>query len=283
MGINEILEYNFINVGNYSLSLLTICQVIFVLIFARFLAWLSIKIISRGFQIRQIDQGRQYAVRQFMKYIIYTLAILYALHYVLGINLTLLWGGSAALLVGIGLGLQQFFMNLISGVILLVEGSVDVGDIVVVDNLVAKVLKIGIRTSQVETRDSIVILVPNSKLVGENVINWSHNRKPSRFQVHVGVAYASNVNLTIQSILEVAGDDNDILKAPEPDVHFAGFGDSSLDFILHFYSSELWRIEKIKSNLRIKINEKFRENNIEIPFPQRDLWLRNTGKMTIDP
>ncbi|MEM0993681.1 MAG: mechanosensitive ion channel domain-containing protein [Bacteroidota bacterium] len=193
----------------------------------------------------------------------------------IGIQLSVLWGGAAALMVGIGLGLQQTFNDVISGLILLVEGTIEVDDVVEVDGFVGKVKSIGLRTSKVETRNRISILVPNSKLVGENTINWTHNQHPIRFQVSVGVAYASDVELVTQLLLEAAHGHSSVLKEPEPMVQFLDFGNSSLDFILHFFSYEQMSIEIVKSDLRYRITRLFREHDVEIPFPQQDLWLRN--------
>ncbi|MEM1123316.1 MAG: mechanosensitive ion channel domain-containing protein, partial [Bacteroidota bacterium] len=170
---------------------------------------------------------------------------------------------------------QQTFNDLVSGLILLVEGSVEVGDIIQVDGLIGKVESINIRTSQIGTRDNVSILVPNSKLVGENAINWSHTATPARFQIRVGVSYSSNVDLVTNLLLQAANDHPKVLKNPAPHVQFIDFGSSSLDFDLHFFSREYMTIEMVKSDIRYTITRLFRDNHIEIPFPQRDLWLRN--------
>ena len=197
----------------------------------------------------------------------------------IGVQPTALVAGGAALLVGIGLGLQQTFNDLISGVILLIDGTVEVGDVIKVDGLIGTVQKITIRTTHIQTRDTVIQIIPNSKLVNENVINWSHNRVPTRFQVNVGVSYASDINLVTSLILQAANDLPKILKKPAPSVQFIDFGNSSLDFQLHFYSNEYLKIEYLKSDVRYKIMELFRDNGIEIPFPQQDLWIRNLEKL----
>jgi len=274
--MREILEFHFINIGTYQINLLDILEIAFILFCAKILTWALSKVLIRAFRNRRVDSGRQFAVRQFIKYIIYTLTLMLVMQ-TLGLNMSILWTGSAALMVGIGLGMQEFFMNLISGIILLVEGSVDVDDIVVVDGFVARVVDIGMRTSKVETRDAIVIIVPNSKLVANNVINWSHNRSPSRFNLNMGVSYASDTDQVKELVEKIALDHPKVLKTPAPDLQFIDFGESSLDFTLHFYCLEFWAIEKIKSDLRFKINRVLREAEIEIPFPQRDLWFRNAA------
>ncbi|GJM32613.1 MAG: mechanosensitive ion channel protein MscS [Saprospiraceae bacterium] len=273
MNLKEILEYNLLSVGGYHLSLLDFIEAFFIIMVSRSLLWFLTTILKRVFTSRSIDPGRQYAFQQFLKYIIYTFTFLLVVQ-AFGVNLSLLWAGSAALLVGIGLGLQEMFTNLISGIILLIEGTVEVGDIVNVDGMIGKVVKIGFRTCDVETRDSIVIIVPNSKLVTDKVTNWSHNRTPTRFHIHVGVAYSSDVDQITDLLIQAAKAHKDILKAPEPAVNFEDFGESSLNFDLQFYSNEYWRIERVKSEVRYNINRLFRENKVEIPFPQRDLWIR---------
>lgn len=241
----------------------------------QFIVWLLNKVIlDRYFQMKEIDTGRQYTITRLVLYIGFITGTLAVLQ-VLGIELTLLIGGSAALLVGFGLGLQQTFNDLISGIIILIEGTVQVGDIVQIDGLVAKMRKIGLRISEVETRDNSVLLIPNSKLVVDNVNNWSNHVKPTRFQVDVGVSYTADVRLVEKLLLEVANKHSRISKKPKPKVQFRDFGNSSLDFTLHFYSTQRMSVEFTKSDLRFNIIRLFRENDIEIPFPQQDLWLRN--------
>lgn len=260
--------------GGTNFTLLLLLKAILVIVIARIILSVLSKVLTRFFKKREVDSGRSYAFLQFVKYIVYTGAILEALN-VLGIEFTVIWGGAAALMVGIGLGLQQTFNDLISGLILLVEGTVEVGDIVEANGVVGTVMDIGIRTSKIKSRDGIALLIPNSKLVGDSSTNWSHTVQTTRFQIKVGVAYSSDVQLVTTILLEAARSHPKVLKTPEPRVQFRDFGNSSLDFDLHIYSEELLGIEFVKSDIRYKIMELFRKNNIEIPFPQQDLWLRN--------
>jgi small-conductance mechanosensitive channel len=178
------------------------------------------------------------------------------------------------LLVGLGLGLQQIFQDFISGITLIIEGTLKVGDIVeMIDEEVGRVKEISMRTSKIETRDNIILIVPNSKLINDVVINWSHIEKKTRFNVDVGVAYGSDVNLVKEILLACAGNHNQIFSSPEPRVRFTDFGNSSLDFQLLFYTNETFRVEDIKSDLRFQIDEAFRKNKVRIPFPQRDVHL----------
>ena len=212
-----------------------------------------------------------------MKYVVFVIAILLALDN-LGIEMTVLWGGAAALLVGLGLGLQQTFMDLVSGLILLFERSVEVGDVVKVDNLVGTITKIGLRTSNLLSRENITIIIPNSKLTVENVINWSHFAKHVRFSISIGVAYGSDTKLVKKTLLSVAAENSHVLKAPSAFVRFVEFGESSLDMELHFWTKNLIISEDIKSDLRFAINDAFHEKGIEIPFPQRVIWQGEAQK-----
>ncbi|MDF1866532.1 MAG: mechanosensitive ion channel [Saprospiraceae bacterium] len=276
MNLQELLDFSLFDFGKSgTLTIRNILIAITILIIGWLLAWFINKVLlARFFQRKKIDIGRQFTLKRLVLYLVYTGAILTALQS-LGISLSVLWAGSAAFLVGIGLGLQDTFKDFVSGLILLFEGTVEVGDIIQTEGLVAVVKSIGIRTSLVETRDEISIIIPNSQLVAEKVTNWSHLRTPSRFQVNVGVAYSSDVQLVEKLLLEAANKHPSILKKPIPFIEFKDFGNSSLDFTVHYFSNAFLQSEIIKSDLRFHINKVFREHEIEIPFPQRDLWVRN--------
>lgn len=250
---------------------------IIIILGARFLNWiLTHLVLTTYYRQSKINVGSQYAINQLLGYFIYTLGILIALDS-LDINLTVVWGSIVGLLVGVGLGLQDTFKDLFSGILLLFERSVEVGDIVEIDGLIGKVKRIGVRTCLVETLENITIVVPNSKLVVQSVINWSHNDEKARFKISIGVAYGSNTELVRNTLLDIALKDERVLKYPSPFVRFANFGDSSLDFELHFWSQELFGIESIKSDLRFEIDKAFRELKVDIPFPQRDIYIKNQG------
>jgi len=235
------------------------------------------KIIRNQIDKKGLDEGRTLALYQIIKYIIIVSAILLGLD-VIGIKFTLLLGGAAALLVGVGLGLQSTFNDIFSGIILLFERSISVGDVLEVDGTVGRVSEINIRTSEVTTFDNISILMPNSKFVNGSIINWSHNRQLTRFTVAVGVSYGSDVQLVKKLLNEVAVEHPDVDQTRPPDIFFKDFGDSALQFELKFWSTKLLQIGRIRSDLRFAIDAKFRENGVTIPFPQRDLHIRSTVK-----
>jgi small-conductance mechanosensitive channel len=194
----------------------------------------------------------------------------------LGVKITILIAGSAALLVGVGLGLQQTFNDIVSGFILLMEGSSKVGDILDVDGQIVKLQKIGLRASKVINRDAIMIIIPNSMIVTNKVINWSHQVQETRFKVSVGVAYGSDIDLVIRLLEESASEHPVCSKVSPPEARFIEFGDSSLNFIVLFWSTEMFTIEKSLSDIRRTIDRKFREHNVTIPFPQRDLHIKSS-------
>ena len=231
--------------------------------------------LSRYYRKAQIDSGSRQALNQLLTYFAYVIGILIMLE-TAGFSLIALWTGAAALLVGIGIGLQQTFNDLICGIIILFERSVKVGDVVEMSGSqrTGTVRKIGARTSHVETRDGILVYVPNSKLIGDSVVNWSQTERKARFHVGVGVAYGSDTDLVKKILLDAAAQHPRIMKLPAPFVRFMDFGSSSLDFEIIFWSRDFLRIEDIKSDLRFAIDKSFREKNVEIPFPQRDLWIR---------
>lgn len=272
--MDNILSVELLRIGNYSLNVLELAQAIVIISIAWFISFLITKLLRRYFRRKNLDIGRFYSVSRLISYVIYVIAVLIAFQ-ALGIHLSVIWAGAAALLVGLGFGLQHIFNDLVSGIVLLVEGTVAVNDVVIVEGIVGVVRAIGLRTSKVETRDKVIIIIPNSKLVSENVTNWSHNDAMTRFQVKVGVAYSSDVDLVERLLLDACSTHPKVAHTPSPKVAFEEFGDSSLVFSVYFFSEEFLAIEFVKSDLRFAITRLFRDNGVEIPFPQRDLWIRN--------
>jgi len=270
--IQEILEYKMIELDSFSLSIFHIILVVAVIVITRITLWGIKKMIHREALKQKVGEGRQHALFQIFKYFIIVIAVVIVLES-LGVKVTILLAGSAALLVGLGFGLQQIFHDFISGLILLFEGTIKVGEVIEIEGIVGRVVRIGIRTAEIETRDNIMMIIPNSKFTSEKVINWSHNRKYTRFKISVGVAYGSDSKLVKKALLECAANHNFVAKKPEPTVRFNDFGDSALLFELLFFSENMFRIERIKSDIRFIIDRKFRDNGIHIPFPQRDLHI----------
>jgi len=258
----------------FSITLNKILETLLIIYIARLIAWLGIRyLLSRSYQKRDINVGSQFAINQLFTYLMYFIALLVVLN-ILGVNISLVVGGAAALLLGVGLGLQQTFNDFFSGILLLFERSVEVGDVVDVEGLNGTVKRIGLRTSEVQTRENMTVIVPNSKIVVNSVTNWSHNDEIARFHVGVGVAYGSDTELVKDLLLEAVVDHKKVLKFPSPFVRFVNFGNSSLDFEIHFWTKEFLAIEDVKSDIRFRIDQFFRDKGVTIPFPQTDLWIK---------
>lgn len=271
MSFKELLGYKLIETGDYFLSVYHLIVAVVVVIIARVVLILIGKVFRRQVNRNRLDIGKSHSIYQILKYVIWITAILLVLDTV-GIKITFLLASSAALLVGLGLGLQQIFQDFLSGITLLIEGTLKVGDIVETrDGEVGMVKEMNLRTSKLETRDNIILIVPNSKLINDVVINWSHMDKTTRFSIKVGVAYGSDVEKVTKILLDCAKSHKDVVDKPKPLVFFKDFGSSSLDFELLFYTNKTFRVEVVKSDLRYRIDQQFREQNITIPFPQRDV------------
>lgn len=267
--MKEFLDYTLFKIGKYELTLISVLGVIVLIIVVKLILWLIKKSINSA---SRIEVSKKYAVYNLIKYIIIVFSIIAGFQ-ILGFNFTLLLGGAAALLVGVGLGLQNIFSDFISGIILLVESKIKINDIVEVDGLLCRVSDINIRTTTVLGRDDKYIILPNSVLTKNNIINWTYGDIASRFFVSVGVGYTSDIALVKKLLQEIIDNQTGALKSPEPFIRFEDFGDSYLLFSVYFWSENVYGVENIKSEIRTKIFEKFKENNIDIPLPQRVLHM----------
>lgn len=272
--LDYVLSTRTIGSTEVRFTLSKIFTALFIIFLAQLFIWVITEIILRNiYKNKFIDYGSQFAVNQLVKYVLYVFAFVYALD-ILGINMTLLLGGAAALLVGVGLGLQSTFNDFISGIVLLFERSVSVGDVLEFEDTVGTVKKIGLRSSIVETRENISIIVPNHLLVNNKVLNWTHVSDKVRFYVDIGVAYGSDTELVKRLLIEAVSNNPYVSEYPSPIVRFENFGESALDFKIYFFSRNYAVIEDIKSDIRFEIDRLFRENNVTIPFPQRDINIR---------
>lgn len=193
-------------------------------------------------------------------------------------QLTVLMG---ALGVGIGFGLQNIFNNLVSGLIIAIEKPLAVGDMVELGNDIGLIQQIGIRSSNIETFDGAEIIVPNGELISNKVINWTLSSKRRRLQINLGVAYKSDPMLVKKLVDGVLNTHTDILKKPEPAIFFNEFGENALEFCLLFWISDFSEIRRIRSEVLFEVFEVLKQNNIEIPFPQRDLHLRSVDENVV--
>lgn len=289
--MGEFLEY-FSRILNYNLfplgeARITPLSLIYVIGFTVLLFWASKKlrdlVTSRLLSKTHLDIGAQQAIGTVSRYAILFLGFIVILQTV-GINLTTLNVLAGAVGIGVGFGLQNVASNFISGLIILFERPVKIGDRIEVGDSDGKVVSVGARSTVVKTNDNVTIIIPNSKLITEDVINLSYdNRNPRiRLRVPVGVSYNSDVNLVKQLLLEVAAENEDVLEDPKASVRLLEFGDNSLNFELWVWSkAKLHRKTVLLSDLNFAIWDKFKASNIEIPFPQRDLNIRG-GQLGFD-
>lgn len=226
-------------------------------------------------QKNKLEKGKSRSIFLILKYLAYVIAITIFIES-LGFSVTIVIASVSALLVGIGLGIQHFFNDIISGIVILFDHAIKVEDIVEIEGeLIGKVKEINLRTSKLSTRDDVIMIIPNSMFTSEKVINWSHNTRKTRFEIKVGVAYGSNVRLVEKILIDCAIEHPDVNETPRPFVLFYDFGNSSLDFTLKFWSEKPFWIEPIKSDLRFMINQRFKENGVTIPFPQNDVYIKS--------
>ncbi|MDP5076854.1 MAG: mechanosensitive ion channel, partial [Nonlabens sp.] len=190
-----------------------------------------------------------------------------------GVNLNTIFAASAALFVGIGFALQDFFKDIIAGITILTDKSIQVHDVIEVDNKVGRVFEVKLRSTRVVTRDDKILIIPNHLFMSEVIYNYTQNHSKTRESISVGVAYGSDTEKVRDLLIECAINQRGILKSPEPMVLFSDFGQSSLDFQLYFFIRDSFTDPRIKSDLRFAIDKSFREHKITIPFPQRDLHI----------
>ena len=221
-----------------------------------------------------VDEGIRFTILQISHYLIILVGTVFSMQFV-GIDL----GGLAIIFgllsVGIGFGLQNITANFVSGVILLFERPIEVGDRVTVGELEGDVTAINMRATTVQTMDNISIIVPNSDFTAGKVTNWSHGEEKVRINIEVGVSYGSDLDLVLDTLMQVAREHPKVMRNPESDVLFRGFGDSSWNMCLRVWIADPKEHPTITSEINCAIVRKFRENQIEIPYPQRDLHMRS--------
>jgi small-conductance mechanosensitive channel len=273
----------FFNILNYTIFTLgeariTPLNVIYLLLLTVALFWLSNRLksllIDRVLTRTPLDVGAQQAIGTIARYLLILVGFLVILQTV-GINLTTLNVLAGAIGIGVGFGLQNIASNFISGLIILFERPVQVGDRIEVNNVNGRVMAIGARSTRIKTNDNITIIVPNSKFIEENVVNWSFENNIVRFRVPVGVAYDSDLVLVKNVLMEVAAENPDVLAEPKSAVHLVKFNDSSIDMELRVWTNtKLQRRGAFVSDLNFAIWDKFRRHDIEIPFPQTDVHVK---------
>jgi len=223
------------------------------------------------------DKHKFISFFKFINYITYII-VFFVILGMTGINITPFLAASAALLVGLGLALQDLFQDIIGGIFIILDKSLLVGDVIEVEEKVGKVLEIKLRATRALTRDDKIIIIPNHKLIRNSIYNFTQNRKTTRESITIGVAYGSDTEKVNELLLESVKDHKGVLLKPKPFVTFEDFGDSALIFDLKFFVKDSFRVPTLASDIRFEIDKLFRQNNISIPFPQRDVHFYPTTK-----
>ncbi|MCE7053192.1 mechanosensitive ion channel [Algoriphagus sp. AGSA1] len=274
--IEEILNYSLVSLGDSKLTIGLIFTLIisFIVLFI-ITEWIRRLLVQKVLSRYQIESGTRASIGMIVKYVL-ILAGVFSILQTNGVDLSAFGILAGALGVGIGFGLQNITNNFISGLIILFEQPIKVGDRIEVGDVTGDVIRISARSTTVVTNDNITIIVPNSQFIDSPVINWSHNDRNIRFNFPVGVSYKENPEKVKSILLEAAKENDGVLNTPTPDVLFDSYGDNSINFILRVWSSEyINRPKVLKSQLYYAIFRKFGEQGIEIPFPQRDLHLKS--------
>lgn len=270
MDINELLDYSLFTITKHQFRVITLITLL-VFIFGVFV---FVKVVKKAiFRKSALDLPKKHSLFSIFKYIVVVLAFAISLQ-IVGVDISVLLAGSAALLIGVGFGLQSLFGDITAGIILLFDSTIKVNDVIEVDGIVGKVEKINLRTTSIITREDTYIILPNSVVTNNNLINWTYSSLSSRFEIKVGVDYSSDVKLVMALMEKAVKAQKEVLSKPLPIVRFEDYGDSSLNFSVFFWCDEVFRVESIKSQIRVRLYEYFNENKVEIPFPQRVVHIK---------
>ncbi len=269
-GVVDFLNYEIDFSKDIQITVKAILIVIITLILTSVVLKFIKKIITKN--LPKEDKIKFRSLFSYSKWFIYVIIVLTTFHNI-GVNITGVFAASAALLVGVGLALQTLFQDIISGIFIIVDQSVHVGDIIELEGKVGRVEEIKLRTTRAVTIDNKVLIIPNHLYLTNSLYNWTANGKETREHILVGVAYGSDTELVKQLLLKAAASHPAVLAEPKPLVLFVNFGDSSLDFKLIFTLNDSFLASIPKSDIRFKIDTLFKEHNISIPFPQRDVHV----------
>lgn len=280
--IREILNFQLFTVSG---APVTAASILIFFLFLSFFIGISIfvrrALSRRVFKRLKVDSGTSYTLSRVTQYLIITIGVLISFNFV-GINLSSLTVIFGLLSVGIGFGLQNVTSNFISGLIILFERPISVGDRVMVSDIEGDITEINIRSTMVRTVNNIFIIVPNSEFVSKDVINYSHGDPTYRLDVNVGVSYGSDLDTVLKALKEVADENRSVMRKPDPEVHLIEFGDSAWNMQLRAWIPDVKHYPRIRNELNQAIVRTFKKYNIQIPFPQRDLHVRSSVKLPID-
>ena len=268
--ITNVLNYNFQLSEKIHIDVKGILLVLVVMILTSVLLNLIRKILTR--KLPDDDKIKFKILFGYGKWLVYLVILLITFH-AIGINVTAVFAASAALLIGVGLALQTLIQDIIAGVLILIDQTIHVGDIIEIDGKVGRVEEIKLRTTRAVTMDNKVLVIPHHLYLTNSLYNWTQNGTTTRENIEVGVAYGSDIELVKRLLMEAARSHQLVLKHPAPMVLFTNFGDSALSFKLIFTLNDSFKAMIPKSDIRFEIDRLFRENNVAIPFPQRDIHI----------
>lgn len=269
--------------GRIKVSVASLISALLVLALTTFVSRKGSALLERRLASRRhIDPGLRYTIARLARYIVLTIGLLVALRQGFDLDLTSIALVFTALSVGIGFGLQYIAADIASGFILLFERPVRVGDRITIGEDEGDVQSINLRTTVVTTNDRIAIIVPNSKLVSQRVVNWSYGDPRARIAVPVGVAYDSDIQLVTDTLIEAVKDVETVLTDPAPQVQFLKFGAYSLDFRLLVWTKQPRRHVQIRSDINYKIDRLFRERGIIIPFPTQEFVVKGSDLLSAE-
>jgi small-conductance mechanosensitive channel len=271
-GLKDILEFRLFSVDDFHISIYNILLIVILFFAAKLISTIFRLFIQRNFaQKGWIDEGKQFTIITFSQYLIYFIFTIIAVRS-LGVNLTALLVSFSALLVGLGLALQRFFGDIIGGFIILFEGTIKVGDIIEVDKIIVKVMEINLRATKVRGRDGSFFVIPNSKITNESVNNVSHNSKSTRISISFYVSHQNDIAKIKHLLDEAAMEHRMTDHRKHANVIFEDMNEHGIHLVLQFYTSHVWDVQFIKSDIRYAAYEKFRKENIMVPFEKDKIF-----------
>lgn len=275
---NDFLQFELIRFGNENNTIVVTVGLILLLVFSVVIVKILLRLIRKIYtrKLEPDEKLRFLGAYNFIGYLVYILVFVSVLSSA-GIDITLLLTATAVIFIGLGLAMREIFQDIIGGIYIIMDKSVQAGDIIEINNKVCKVFDTKLRTTRAVTREEKVIVIPNHKFVTDPVVNYTQNYKNTRQSVKVRVSLDADVQLVRTLLLEAAKSHKKILKIPEPFVFFDEFGEDALHFGVYFFISDSFNEPRIKSELRFAIEKEFRQNNIRFPFPQRDVHIYKTN------
>jgi potassium efflux system protein len=268
------LQFDFSTGSADSFAWGDLITVLIILVVSYAVGWLIAYLIKKlWLQPRKVELSTELLITRVVTYGIFIIGVLVAL-YEFGINPAPLLVGLGVVGLAIAFGVQEIVANLVSGLIIMVDRPIKIGDIVDVEGASGKVMDVGLRASTVRTLDNVNHLIPNKLIILNRITNYSKYDPKMRLQISIGVSYGSDMQKVRDVLLEVAKSHPKVLEEPAPEVRITEFGNSSVDFIVFAWIEDPSQRFRIKDEINWEINQKFKENKITIPFPQVDVWMR---------